>query len=482
MSTVRTRFAPSPTGYLHVGGARTALFSFLYAKSHKGQFVIRIEDTDVERSTKSSEEGLLDDLKWLGFSWEEGPDVGGEYGPYRQSERIELYQKYAQKLIDEGSAYFVYAEADDIEKLREKLISRAQTPHYTRKMLEELTSPDKIKLYKKSGKRPAVYFSMERKDRILKDLVKGDIHFGADSVGDFAILRSNGLPTYNFAVVVDDALMKITHVIRGDDHLSNTVKQMALYDALGFETPKFAHLSTILGPDHTRLSKRHGSTSVAEYRKRGILPQAMVNYLALLGWSHPQLKEIMDMDELIKKFSLERVSKNPAIYDEKKLLWMNGQYIRKLSDEELYKLSKPFIVPTFLSESEYVSSRKWATLALSSVKNEIDELSHLPEKLKVYTRTPKTDHNLKESLKKQGFLVTYKNLKDLYESIDNWTTKSIISVTQKVVKNSKIKPGDFYHSLRKILTGKDSGPDLVTLIFLLGRENVVSRLKQFLED
>lgn len=481
MSIVRTRFAPSPTGYLHVGGARTALFSFLYAKSHKGQFILRIEDTDVERSTKKSEESLLSDLKWLGFDWDEGPDIGGKYGPYRQSERIELYRSYAQKLVDNGKAYFVYAEAEEIEKLRENLISKSQAPHYTREMLEGLSTPEKMEKYKKEGKQPAIYFSMERKDRVLNDLVKGNVHFGTESVGDFAILRSNGLPTYNFAVVIDDALMEITHVIRGDDHLSNTVKQIALYDALKFKIPQFAHLSTILGPDRTRLSKRHGSTSVSEYRKRGFLPQAMINYLALLGWSHPKLKEIIDMNELIENFDFNRVSKNPAIYDERKLVWMNGQYIRKLSEEELYKVSKPFIVPNFLSEEEYNSSRKWTMSALSSVKNEINELSQLPEKLEVYSKTPEVNYELRRSLEKAGILLIYKELKDSYESIDEWTPKSIALVTRQVVKKAKIKPGIFYHSLREILTGKGSGPDLVNLIFLLGRENVVSRLKRFLE-
>lgn len=482
MTTVRTRFAPSPTGDLHVGGVRTALFSFLYAKKYNGQFVLRIEDTDVERSTKKSEISLLNDLKWLGFDWDEGPDIGGKYGPYRQSERAELYKNYAQKLIDSGKAYFVYAEAEEIEKLRENMILKSQAPHYTREMLESFSTHERIERYKKDGKQPAIYFSLERKDRILNDLVKGDVHFGADSVGDFAILRSNGIPTYNFAVVIDDSLMEITHVIRGDDHLSNTVKQMALYEALEFKVPKFAHLSTILGPDRTRLSKRHGSTSISEYRKRGFLPQAMINYLALLGWSHPELKEVMSMNELIENFDLDRVSKNPAIFDEKKLIWMNGQYIRKLSEEELYEFSKPFVVPKFLSEEEYTFSRKWTMAALSSVKNEVNELSQLPEKLEVYTKTPEINYELKKSLEKSGISLVYKALRNSYESMDEWTPQSITQATRRVVKETKVKAGDFYHSLREILTGKDSGPDLVNLIFLLGRENVISRLKRFLED
>ena len=478
---IRTRFAPSPTGYLHVGGARTALFSYLYAKRHGGKFVLRIEDTDVERSTRESEESLIDDLKWLGFEWEEGPDVGGPYGPYRQSERLDLYTSYAKKLVEEGKAYLVYAESEEIKKLRERLLSNSQTPHYTREMLESLVTPEEVEKRKKAGKKPAIYFVMERKDHILKDLVKGDVHFGSDSVGDFAILRSSGLPIYNFAVVIDDALMKITHVIRGDDHLSNTVKQMALYEALGFEMPEFAHLSTILGPDRTRLSKRHGSTSVSEYRKKGYLPQAMINYLALLGWSHPDLKEIVDMKELVEKFDLDRVSKNPAVYDEKKLTWMNGKYIRKLSDDEFYTIAKPFLVPNVFPEEEYVANRKWIIAALSSIKSEIEALTQISEKLLVYFEVPSVSEDLRTSLEKSGTINAFKALQNAYESMDEWTSQSVLEVTKEVTKKTKVKGKDFYHPLREILTGKNSGPDLVSLIFLLGRENVVSRLRKFLE-
>jgi nondiscriminating glutamyl-tRNA synthetase len=478
---IRTRFAPSPTGYLHVGGARTALFSFLYAKKHGGQFVLRIEDTDVERSTRESEKSLIEDLKWLGFDWDEGPDKGGEHGPYRQSERVEIYQEYAQKLVNAGKAYFVYAEHEELEKLREKLISESKAPHYTKEMLQSLVSPEEVERRKQLGKKPAIYFSMDRKERVLNDLVKGDVHFGEDSMGDFAILRSNGLPTYNFAVVIDDALMKITHVIRGDDHLSNTVKQMAIYEALGFDVPKFAHLSTILGPDRSRLSKRHGSTSVGEYRKRGYLPQAMVNYLALLGWSHPELKELIDFDELIEVFDLDRVSKNPAVYDEKKLTWMNGQYIRKLSDDSFYEYAKPFIVPELFNEEEYSANKKWIILALKSVKSEVETLAELPEKLEVYFKEPTVNLELRTELEKSGVLIAFKSLRDVYESLDEWKVESILEATKKVLKESKVKGKDFYHPLREILTGKDSGPDLVNLIFLLGRENVVSRLRKFLE-
>ncbi len=478
---IRTRFAPSPTGYLHVGGARTALFSFLYARKHGGKFILRIEDTDLERSERAFEDQLIDDLKWLGLNWDEGPDIDGLYGPYRQSDRLEIYRQFANKLVEEGKAYEVYADVEEIEKLRADILAKSEAPHYTRKMLEGLSTPEKIREYKMSGKKPAIYFSMPRKNWVLKDLVKGDVNFSEDSTGDFAIMRSSGLPTYNFAVVVDDALMKITHVIRGDDHLSNTVKQMALYEALNFELPEFAHLSTILGPDRTRLSKRHGSTSVGEYRRRGFLPEALVNYLALLGWSHPEQKEIMSIEEMENVFDLDRVSKNPAVYDEKKLTWMNGRYIREASDERLYEVSKPFIVPEIFSEEEYASNKKWLIQAIKSLRTEIDELSQLPEKMKIFFVEPTVDHDLFVSAEKAGIVQAYKMLLDLYESIDDWNVEKITEATKKVVKESKIKASEFYHTLRKILTGKESGPDLVEFIFLVGRENIIARLRKFLE-
>lgn len=477
---IRTRFAPSPTGYLHVGGARTALFSFLYAKRHNGKFVLRIEDTDLERSERTFEDQLIDDLKWLGIKWDEGPDIGGPYGPYRQSDRLETYRQFAMKLVEEGKAYEVYADPEEIEKLREEILSKSQAPHYTRKMLEKLSS-QKMEEYKCLGKRPAIYFDMPRKEWILPDLVKGEVKFTEDSTGDFAIMRSTGLPTYNFAVVIDDALMKITHVIRGDDHLSNTVKQMALYEALNFDLPQFGHLSTILGPDKTRLSKRHGSTSVGEYRKRGFLPEALINYLALLGWSHPQQKEIMSLEEMESLFDLDRVSKNPAVYDEKKLTWMNGKYIRETSDEKLYELAKPFIVPKLFSEEEYVSSKKWIQKAISALKSEFEELSQLPDKMQIFFVKPQINKALLDSVKNNDIKMAYKLLLDLYESLDEWSEEKIAEVTRKAAKAAKVRGSEFYHPLRKILTGSEAGPDLVQFIFLVGRENVISRLKTFLE-
>lgn len=325
---VRVRFAPSPTGFLHVGGARTALFNYLFARRFNGIFVLRIEDTDIARSERIFEKNLMDSLRWLKIQWDEGPDVGGPYGPYRQSERLHIYREYAEKLVRENKAYRVYAYPEEIEQLREELLSKNLPPHYTREMFDRFATKERIREYEEKGIQPAIYFSMPRKTIVHNDLIKGQVVFTEGSVGDFALLRSNGMPTYNFACVVDDMLMKITHVIRGDDHLPNTVKQLAIYEAFGVEPPQIGHVSMILGPDGKKLSKRHGATSVEEFRARGYLPEAVVNYLALLGWSPPDAQEIMSMEEMIEKFSIERVSKNPAIFDPGKLKWMNGHYIR----------------------------------------------------------------------------------------------------------------------------------------------------------
>lgn len=312
---IRVRFAPSPTGYLHVGGARTALFNYLFARHTGGTFVLRIEDTDIERSTKESEEKLMESLLWLGISWDEGPDVGGPYGPYRQSERTKIYREHCDRLIKEGKAYPVYAYPEEIEKIHDELLAQGKPPHYSEELFKQFDTPERRKELEERGLQPAIFFKMPRREFVFIDIVKGKVAFKEGSIGDFVILRSNGLPTYNFAVVVDDMTMKITHVIRGDDHLSNTLRQLAIYEAFEVEAPAFAHVSTILGPDGKKLSKRHGHTSIEEFREKGFLPEAFVNFLVLLGWSHPDGKEIMDENEMIEKFSLERLNSSPAVFD-----------------------------------------------------------------------------------------------------------------------------------------------------------------------
>ncbi|MBT1247880.1 MULTISPECIES: glutamate--tRNA ligase [unclassified Thermosipho (in: thermotogales)] len=471
---VRLRFAPSPTGYLHVGGARTALFNFLYARKMNGKFILRIEDTDLERSEKEYEKGLINALKWLGLDWDEGPDVGGEYGPYRQSERLNIYHKYAQKLLDEGKAYEVYAYPEEIEQLREKLLSEGKPPHYTREMLETFATPERIEEYKNKGLRPAIYFSMPRKEYVLNDIVKGEVVFKEGTVGDFAIIRSNGVPIYNFACVIDDYLMKITHVLRGDDHLSNTVKQIALYEAFGWETPNFGHVSMILGPDAKKLSKRHGATSVEEFRDRGYLPQAVVNFLALLGWSHPDGKEIMSLNELINAFSLERLGKNPAIFDPKKLKWMNAEHFRNLDEEVMLDVSKKYLLK-FVSEEDIDTNKEWYVRLLKSIKDRVEELSEIPHLVDFFFNEPDVKIQLSEEVKE-----VYRKLVEELRKVDEWNEKVIFKVFKEAMKNSKVKGKEFYMNLRIVLTGREEGPELVDIVYLLGKEKMIKRLEKHL--
>uniref|UniRef100_A0A7V4NGD5 Glutamate--tRNA ligase n=2 Tax=Fervidobacterium pennivorans TaxID=93466 RepID=A0A7V4NGD5_FERPE len=464
---VRVRFAPSPTGYLHVGGARTALFNYLFARKTNGKFILRIEDTDLERSEKVFEEQLINALRWLGLDWDEGPDIGGPYGPYRQSERTELYHYYAQELIKQGKAYEVYAYPEEIEQLREKLLAEGKAPHYTREMLEPYNTPERKREYEEKGLRPAIYFSMPRKDYVINDVVKGEVVFKAGSVGDFALLRSNGMPTYNYACVIDDGLMKITHVLRGDDHLSNTVKQVALYEALGWPVPVFGHVSMILGPDGSKLSKRHGATSVEEFKARGYLPEALVNFLALLGWSHPEGKEILTKEELISSFSLERLVKNPAIFNPDKLRWMNSEHIRMKDAKELVKLAKTFI--------NRAVDEAYLERVIIAVKDRIEELSQLPELTDFFFERPNV--SIEKTLEA---VETYKALLEELQKVEVWNKENIYASFKTAMKNAKLKGKDFYMTLRLILTGKNEGPELIDILEILGKEEVIARIQNYL--
>lgn len=334
---IRLRFAPSPTGYLHIGSARTALFNWLYARKVGGQLIIRIEDTDRSRHIEEAIVPILESLKWLGIDWDEGPDTGGKYGPYRQSERTDIYKEYAQKLIDDKKAYICFCGPGELSTRRKAAESGGRIFKYDRRCLS--LAPEAI-AGKIKDKQPFAVRILVPDNKILrfKDKVYGNISVNSDTIEDYIILRSNGLPTYNFSVAIDDILMKITHIIRGEDHLSNTPKQLLVYSALGMDPPVFTHLPMILGSDGQKLSKRHGSVSIESYREEGFLPGAIVNYIALLGWAYDEKSTIFSAEELIEKFSLESINKKGARFDYKKLLWMNGNYIRKIDDAKLKEM------------------------------------------------------------------------------------------------------------------------------------------------
>ncbi len=480
---IRVRFAPSPTGYLHVGGARTALFNYLFAKHNNGKLILRVEDTDLERSTAESEQSLLDTMKWLGFEWDEGPETGGEYGPYRQSERMDIYKKVAHELVNKGKAYEAYVYPQELEVIREDLLSKKQSPHYNEEMLKKFDTPERRQEFQSKGLDPVIYFKMPFKDYTLNDLIKGKVTFKKGTVGDFVILRSTGLPTYNFAVVVDDASMKITHVIRGDDHLSNTLRQLAVFEGMDYPLPEFAHVSMILGPDGSRLSKRHGATSVEKYREMGYLPQSVMNYLALLSWSHPEEKEIMSMEEMIKEFTIERVNSSAAIYDEQKLRWMNGVYIRELDDDTLTRMAEKYIIEAGLMDEKSVASNyKWVKEAVVSLKKKIHQLDEIPDKITVFFKEPIFKKAWVEQIKDDDTDPAFIELYHEVKSADSWNIPDIYELFKQVTKKVKVNSKKFYHMLRVILTGEEDGPELVNVIHLIGRNQMLKRLERVVDN
>src|SRR5687768_15242020 len=387
---MRLRFAPSPTGQLHVGNARTALFNWMLARGGGGTFLLRIEDTDAERSTRESEAGIVEDLRWLGLDWDEGPDVGGPCGPYRQSERLHLYQSYAKELLGSESAYHCFCSTAQLEAYRQAAVEAGRPVQYAG-TCRHLTH-EQARMRIAAGEHPAIRFRVpEGSDVVFKDAVRGEVRFQGDVIGDPVILRADGTPAYNFAVVVDDALMEVTHVIRGEDHLSNTPRQILLYEALGFSPPQFAHLALVLGPDHSPLSKRHGATSVAEFRARGYLPEALVNYLALIGWSPrgPAAgrslagddAELLPIEELARRFSLDRVGHSAGVFDEEKLAWANRHYLKMADPARIAQLSLPFFADAGVPMTPDDRGMQFLAGAMAMATSSVDRLNQIPGRL-----------------------------------------------------------------------------------------------------
>ena len=356
MSEVRVRIAPSPSGNLHVGTARTALFNYLFAKKNNGKFILRIEDTDAERTSQEYIDNIFDSLKALGLNWDEGPDVGGPYGPYTQSERFDIYPKYVQQLLDSGFAYECFCTPEELEEEKAQATAEKRAYVYSKKC-ENLTEEEKAKL-RAEGRKPAIRFNIAKAQKAFhdssilefEDLVKGKLHMDTDLLGDFVIQKSNGAPTYNFAVVIDDALMKISHIIRGEDHISNTYKQILIFEALGLEVPKFGHLGMILAPDRSKLSKRHGATAVSDFVKQGYLTEALINFVALLGWAPSDGEEIKPVEAIAQDFRIGEISSSNSIFEYDKLKWMNSHYIKMLPMDTLKEMLKPYLTQYNLDE------------------------------------------------------------------------------------------------------------------------------------
>lgn len=481
MAEVRTRFAPSPTGYLHVGGARTALFNWLFARHHGGTFVLRIEDTDAQRSTESSVEVILEGLRWLGLDWDEGPGVGGPYGPYRQTERKELYREYAQKLQEAGRAYLCYCTPEELNERRQAMLKRGETVKYDRKCLH-LTEAER-RAYEAEGRVPVLRFLAEDQgETVVEDLIRGTVRFDNQQLDDLVLIKSDGNPTYNFAVVVDDALMRITHVIRGEDHLSNTPRQIQIYRALGLPVPHFAHVPMILGSDRQRLSKRHGATAIDQYRDQGYVPEAMINYLALLGWSLDDRHELFSREELVQHFSLERVSKNPAIFDMKKIDWMNGVYVRAMPREELAQEAAARLEAAgYLAPQAKEEALPRLEAILEEVQARIKRLDELvPWTYYYFTDEVEYDPKAVEKFLKQAHIpeMLTEAVQGL-EALEPFTLEGIQAVFEQIRERRKMKLGNVLQPVRVALTGGTVSPGMYEVIHLLGKETTCRRLRRW---
>lgn len=479
---IKVRFAPSPTGPFHIGGARSALFNWLVARHAGGQFLVRIEDTDLNRSSRESEENIKESMRWLGLDWDEGIDVGGPNGPYRQTERLAIYQKEIQRLISEGKAYYCYCTQEELEAERKAQLAEGKTPVYGGHC-RHLTAEEKAR-YEAEGRKPVVRLRVPEGETIaFDDMVRGHVEFQSSGVGDFIIMKSDGIPVYNFAVVVDDALMGITHVIRAEEHLSNTPRQIAIYHALGYDVPEFGHISLILGADHKKMSKRHGATSVTAYKDMGYLPDAVVNYLALLGWAPKGEQEIFSREELIRSFSMDRVSSNDAVFDIEKLNWINFQYMKQLSPEALLDFVLPFLEKAgYVEEPLTDEKRAWLQQVVWYVRDRISYGAEAPEQVKMFFEDvpPFTDPEVVSILKTDSSPVILKAFIEALEALPDFTEEAVTACFKAVMKSTGIKGRAAFEPARIALTGVTKGPGMYEMIVLFGREKTLALLRKAL--
>jgi glutamyl-tRNA synthetase/nondiscriminating glutamyl-tRNA synthetase len=459
---MRVRFAPSPTGHLHVGNARTALFNWLLARGQGGTFVLRIEDTDAERSTAESERAIIEDLHWMGLDWDEGIDKGGEHGPYRQSERLHIYRAHAIELLARRQAYRCFCLPEQLEMDRYAALREGRPPKYVGRCRD--IPPDETRKRAEGGEPAVIRFRVpEDRDVVFNDLVRGEVRFGSEVIGDTVLMRSDGTPAYNYAVVIDDALMEITHVIRGEDHISNTPRQLLLYAAFGWRPPAFAHVSLVLGPDHGVLSKRHGATSVAEFRARGYLPEALANYLALLGWSPGEGEELLPLDELARRFQLENVGHSAGVFDVEKLAWANRHYLKLASPERLARLAVPY-----LQAEGWLSNPTGAALAfLESVvpiaAASVDRLEQVTARLRFlfdYSATRALDDAALRAEAEGARAVIAALAQELSSAPPLLDREAFRAAASRVRDRTGQKGKALFHPIRLALTGEAEGVEL----------------------
>lgn len=480
--TVKVRFAPSPTGPLHIGGARTVLFNWLFARGNNGVFVLRSEDTDLERSSLKWEQDIADSMRWLGLNWDEGLEVGGVNGPYRQTERLEVYKQYLSKLWLQGHIYYCFCSPEELARDREGAMAHGENPVYSGRC-RHLT-PAQVEEKLQAGLQPTIRFKVPEDTEILiNDLIRGEVSFLSRDIGDFIIVKSDGIPTYNFAVVIDDITMGITHIIRANEHLVNTPRQVLIYKALGEAMPQFGHVSIVLDKSGRKMSKRMGDMSVGNYQRRGYLPEAVVNFLALLGWAPENDQEVMTVEQMIKAFDLQRVSKSPGIFDDQKLDWMNNQYIKSSDLDRLADLAQPYLD----REDLPVSSRPWLLYVLSVVRDELTCLEQLPNLIQEFLpdtvqvqpevmphlRLETTGRVLDEFVSRLGALPAASDFSQRQEQV-----QSLLKQLNKDLKTeANISGKAVFMPIRAALTGTDTGQELYYLVPILGIDRVYKRIK-----
>jgi nondiscriminating glutamyl-tRNA synthetase len=480
---VRVRYAPSPTGHLHIGNARTALFNYLFARNLNGKFIIRIEDTDIKRNVAGGEESQLKYLRWLGIDWDESTDVGGSYGPYRQTERLDIYNQYWKQLLDQGLAYKCYCSEEELEQEREEQIAKGEMPGYSGKH-RNLTL-EQQQAFEAEGRKPSVRFRvLEGRTYTFEDMVKGTISFDGDGTSDFVIVKKDGIPTYNFAVVIDDYLMKISHVLRGEDHISNTPRQLMIYEALGWEPPQFGHMTLIVNENRKKLSKRDESIIqfISQYDDLGYLPEAMFNFIALLGWSPEGEQEIFTREELIAIFTANRLSKSPAVFDTNKLNHINNYYLKtvdlsRVVDVCIPHLQKAGLIPETVDSALY----EWITALVALNRDKLKCGADIVEHSEIFFQEElQFDEDAKAVLAEEYVPTILKSFLAQVEQTGVLEAGAVQVMMKQVQAETGFKGKPLFMSIRVALTGQAHGPDLNATLFLLGKNKVIARLQKLL--
>ncbi len=480
---IRVRYAPSPTGHLHIGNARTALFNYLFARNQNGKFIIRIEDTDVKRNVEGGEQSQLKYLNWLGIDWDESIDKVGEYGPYRQTERLDIYNKHTEELLERGLAYKCYCTEEELEQEREEQMNRGETPVYSRRCCG--LSLEDQKALDEEGRLASIRFKVPA-DKVytFNDIVKDEVSFESNGIGDFVIVKKDGIPTYNYAVAIDDHLMEISHVLRGDDHISNTPKQLMIYEAFGWEPPVFGHMTLICNENRKKLSKRDETIIqfIEQYEQLGYLPEALFNFIALLGWSPGGEQEIFEKEDFIKLFDPSRLSKAPAVFDQNKLAWMNNQYMKAIDLDRLVNISLPHLIKAGRLPSDLTGEeREWAKQLIALHQEKMSYGAEIVELTEMFFKESiEFDEEAKEVLRGEQVSEVLKSFKEELEQLQTFSAEEIKAAMKSVQKNTGQKGKNLFMPIRVATTGQVHGPDLPQAISLLGKDRILSRLDSLL--